>query len=198
MKKRTNPQLIFGAAGLAFAASAGLVYLQYQSLGAKKAEVVQLREKDREQQLIYSKLEDSKKQLQDLQTKLVHLERGIPDAAYVPSMLKELELAGKQKGIEVTGLRPMATKTTTASKDKDDQTKKPYQPLDLEMKGRGKYTDLLNFVQTLNSFPKIVAVRTVSINPTVGKSDDHRLEITVGLRAFVFQANGAKPAGGSV
>ena len=90
------------------------------------------REQSKEQGQVYKKLADSKNQLTQLQTKLAHLEQGVPDAAYVPTMLKDLELAGKQHGIEVTGLRPMPVKNYAPGKDKDAGEAKPYEPLDLE------------------------------------------------------------------
>ena len=109
MKRAPNPQVLFGLAAAVFFGAVGFLFLENGSLNSKRAKVAELREQDREQQQIFSKLEDSKKDLADLKAKLVHLEQGVPDPAYVPTMLKELELAGKQKGIEVTGLRPPCT-----------------------------------------------------------------------------------------
>jgi Tfp pilus assembly protein PilO len=199
VKKARNPQVFFGLSGAVLLGATGFLFMQNQALNSRRAEVVQLRKQDQEQQKIFTQLDDSKKQLADLQTKLVHLEQGVPDAAYVPTMLKELELAGKKQGIEVTGLRPMTKRPTAGAKDKELNDQKPYQPLDLELKGRGKYSDLQAFVETLNTFPKIVAVRTITIAPiATSKSAAHGLEITIGLRAFVFPSKGAKPGGGSV
>ncbi len=201
MKQARNPKVFFGLSIGVFAGAIGFLFMQNQGLNSLRSKVGQLREQDREQNQIYVKLQQSQKDLQDLQTQLAHLEASVPDSAYVPTMLKELELAGKQKGIEVTGLRPATKKPSMGSKDKAADTQKPYMPLDLELKGRGKYADLQAFVESLNSFPKIVAVRTVTLAPNAtNNATDHRLEVTIGLRAFVFQPKGAsqKTPGGSV
>lgn len=189
MKKAPNAQIYFGMAGLMFVGTIGFLFHQNQGLDSKRADVAQMREQSKEQRDIYKKLDASKVELTDLRTKLAHLEQGVPDAAYVPTMLKDLEMAGKQHGIEVTGVRPMPIKAQTPGKDKDAVEQKPYQPLDLELKGRGDYSDLLNFIQALNVFPKIVAVRTVGLTPVANgpKEHNHHLEISIGLRAFVFK-----------
>lgn len=200
MRKAPNAQVYFALAGLTFFGSVGFLFMQNQRLDSKRAEVARMTEQSKEQQEIYKKLDASKQELADLKTKLSHLEAGVPDAAYVPTMLKDLELVGKAHGIEVTGLRPAQAKTPPPSKDKDVTTQKPYQPLDLELKGRGRYFDVVTFIEALNVFPEIVTVRTVGLSPAMSanKTGDKTLEVTIGLRAFLFkQAPAAKAAAGS-
>jgi hypothetical protein len=104
-------------------------------------------------------------------------------------MLKELEALGKSGGVDVAGLRPNFRKQDNGfSAEKKGIDTKPYQPLDLEFKGKAEYQNLLKFLAALNSFPKILEVRTISITPPSGgvrKADD-RLDFTIGLRAFLF------------
>lgn len=189
MKKNINPNMYFGLAVLALLLAAGFLYKQNSSLDAMRGKVAQLQEQTREQDKIYNKLAESKQQLTDLQTKLAHLEQGIPDSAFIPTMLKNLADFGKQQHVEVTGLRPVAVRSsTTPAKDKFND-KKPYEPLDMTLKGKANYTDLLAFVQSLNTFPQIVTVRTLAIQPggSRAKDGDRRLDVTIGLRAFLFK-----------
>ncbi len=200
MKKAPDPKLYFGLAGLTLVGGMGFLFLQNKSMNSQRAKVALLSEQAKEQQQIYLKLNDSQKTLLDLKSKLAHLEQGVPEAAYLPTMLKELELTGKQHGIEVTGIRPLAVKGPTFGKETNPDANKPYQPMDIELKGKGKYADLMSFVRALNVFPKIVAVRTVGITPPAmgQKGGDGRLEITMGLRAFLFKQapTGTKEIGG--
>ena len=57
------------------------------------------------------------------------------------------------------------------------------------------YADLIAFVQALDTFPQIVTVRTVAIQPPGARSrdNDRRLDLTIGLRAFLFKQ--VKPEG---
>lgn len=189
MKKGPNPKVYFALAGLTLAGGMGFLFVLNKGLGALRSKVAQMGEQVMEQHQLFAKLSDSKKSLEDLKSKLAHLEQGVPEAAYLPGMLKELEDAGKANGIEVTGVRPMTNKGPTYGKVTDPNASKPYQPLDLELKGKGHYADLVSFVRALNVFPKIVAVRTVGITPPAlgQKGADDRLDLTLGLRAFVFK-----------
>jgi Tfp pilus assembly protein PilO len=189
MSRPPNARLYLGLAGFTFLGSVGFLFVQNQKLDSQRGEVIRMREQSREQTQLNAKLESTKKDLADLKDKLSHLEEGIPDAAYVPTLLKDLETVGKQHGIDVTGLRPVAVKAQPTAKDKDTSDVKPYQPLDLELKGRGRYFDLVTFIEALNVFPQIVAVRTLGLTPASNgpKEETRHLEITIGLRAFVFK-----------
>jgi Tfp pilus assembly protein PilO len=155
-----------------------------------------LGERAKEQTHIGQELAQSRLDLAGLRSKLSHLEEGIPDAAYVPTMLKEIEMTGKQMGVEVMGLRPQV-KPKNMNPDKVQVSKKPYEPLDLDLKGRATYRDLVQFVTSLNTFPKIVEVRTIGITPPAAgqRGTDSRLEFTLGIRAFLFsqKQDSAKP-----
>jgi len=188
--------------GGAILAGAVFLYWQNSSLEPLREQAATLSVQTQDAEHVYQKLDQAKKDDADLQAKLAHLEQGIPDLAYVPTMLQELALEGKKMGVEVTGIRPTVKPGTVVMTDKEkkDEDKKPYQALDLEMKGRSKYDDLTKFVTALNQFPKIVEVRTLAINPPAlaQRAKDSRLDFTLGMRAFLFKektAPAAKPAG---
>jgi Tfp pilus assembly protein PilO len=122
---------------------------------------------------------------------LKHLEEGIPDFAYIPSLMTELEKAGKQFGIKILGVRPIPKPMTPGKKG--DSSKKAYEELAIEVKGFGNYGSVMRFVNSLQQFPKIVAARSVQLTP---KADPGQmrpdLDVVVELRAYVFPE--AKPA----
>jgi Tfp pilus assembly protein PilO len=185
-----NAKILYGVATGAIVLAGGFLYMQNNSLTDLKTQVAGLRttadkEKDAQTTLI-----QTERDLTGLKERLVHLEKGIPDAAYVPTMLKELEAMGKTQNVEVTGLRPAPPKPNTMG-DKKPFDSKPYEPLDLELKGKASYADLLRFVNALNTFPKILEVRTVTIAPGLPGNDTtgNQLEITMGIRAFLFKQN---------
>ena len=106
-------------------------------------------------------------------------------------MLSELEKLGKSSGIAVIGVRPLPKPATPGKKDSaaDGEIKKKpaYDELNIEVKGRGTYRSVLNFIESLGKFPKVVAARTVELTP---KNDPGQtsssLDVTINLRAYVF------------
>src|SRR5262249_22924054 len=130
-------------------------------------------------------------------TLLTHLEKGIPTTAYVPTMLQELAKIGNDCGITVTGVRPVPkTASSNAAAQSGDGTqtvsKPAYDALDIEVKGRGNYASVMKFITALQTFPKIVGSRTISITPCMEPNDNAQglVDIVIGLRAYLFQDNG--------
>jgi Tfp pilus assembly protein PilO len=168
----------------------GLSFFAFNNLGAAKANLEKLQADSKDAKALQKELATSVASLQESATKLQHLEAGVQDYAYVPTMLTDLEKLGKASGIDVTGVRPIAKPPAPKKDDGAEmQTtrKKTYDELDIEVKGRGNYRSVMNFIAALGKFPKIVASRTVEMSP---KNDPGQtvsaLDVTINLRAYVF------------
>src|SRR5262249_32636476 len=140
-----------------------------------------------------SKLAASKVQLS-------HLEQGVPEVAYVPTLLKELEKAGKAAGMDVLGVRPIPRAASAPVRASGEQTKKAkkkdYTELDIQVNGRGDYKSVLTFVKAMQMFPKILSTRTVSVQPTSGQNQaknnaSPRLDVGLEFRAYLFPSDGS-------
>jgi Tfp pilus assembly protein PilO len=193
VKSGPNPKTFLMLAVGSLVLGGGMTYMAFTGLQASKAELQKLQADAKDTKQLQSELAKSQQSLQDSAVTLQHLEMGVQDYAYVPTMLTELEKLGKTSGIAVLGVRPMP-KPAAPPKEGDGERpkKKVYDELDIEVKGRGTYRSVMNFVQFLGKFPKIVAARTVEMTP---KNDPLHptgmLEVTVNLRAYVFQASTA-------
>ncbi len=186
MKKSPNPKIFMILALGTFVVGAGAVYMGYTGLAEQEGKVAALRSQVKPTQEIQKQLDDSNKTLTETAAKLKHLEEGIPDFAYIPTMLSQLEATGKANGIEVVGVRPMPVPVVNP-KQGEKQERKPYDELVIEVKGRGSFANVMKFVDSLQTFPKIVAARTVTLTP---KTDINKgfsgLDVVVELKAFVF------------
>lgn len=189
MSKAPNPKLFMLMAAGALVISGGLSYMAFGNLGTAQANLQKLKAESKDAKTLQQELEQSKATVSDSSVKLQHLEESVPEFAYVPTMLQELEKVGKNAGIDVIGVRPLPQ---TQAPKKDDaeggkSKRKAFEALDIEVKGRGKYRSVMNFVQALGTFPKIVSARTVDMSP---KSEPGQttnlLEVTIQLRAYVF------------
>jgi hypothetical protein len=116
------------------------------------------------------------------------LEQGVPEFAYVPTLLKELEAFGISNGIEVFGVRPMPNPVQTPKDKEKKRIQKAYIELLIEVKGRGRYENVMRFIQGLKAFPKIVASKAVSLSPRNDSQSENtsELDVTVELKTFLF------------
>jgi Tfp pilus assembly protein PilO len=192
VKFQANPKVFVGLAAVAFLAGGVGSYMQFSSLQDIEAKSEDLRKQMRDPAEVQKQVTESSAKLSDCSSKLSHLEKGVPQMAYLATTLRELDQIGTQNGIDVLGVRPIIQATSlTAQKTQGEtqtQSRKPYQELNIEVKGRGDYHSVQSFVRALQRFPKIVAARTVSITPKMDSANakDAKLDISIELRAYLF------------
>lgn len=188
----TNPKLYIALTFATLVLGGAASYFQSTVASEGADRVAKLRSEARDPDQLQREVEQSSLDLQATSEKLAHLEKGVPQMAYVPTLLQELEARGKQNGIEVLGVRPIVT--TAPANPKEGDNKKPrkaYTELDIEVRGRGNYASTKRFVHDLQAFPKILAARTVSLMPKqdlLDPSGAPLLEMTIQLRAYLFDA----------
>jgi Tfp pilus assembly protein PilO len=167
----------------------GATYFQFNAVQTAKADVAALEGKVPSQKELERSLADSRTKLTEYQAKLAHLEGSVPDVAYIPTLMKELELIGFADGIKVTGVRPApvvaAPPQATEGKKKE---KKDYSEVEIEVKGRGQYDSVKRFLDSLQKFPKVIAVKTVSLTPMreSGGGSTSSIEVVIHVVAYVF------------
>jgi Tfp pilus assembly protein PilO len=190
VNKKSNPKAIGLLAFGVLALGGGATYFQYNSVQKVKAEVVELESQVPSQKDLEHSLADSKSKLVSYQEKLAHLEGSVPDVAYIPTLLKELESMGIGHGIVVTGVRPAPIQATPALPREGEvkQEKKSYSEVEIEIKGRGRYDDIKKFLDALQKFPKVIAVKTVSLSPIRESSSNSikDIEAVINVVAYVF------------
>lgn len=181
----TVTTVLLGGAGVAWVAS---------NRSQAQADFQSMRKQIRDEKKVQAELQEQKDKLLESSEKLAHLEAGVPDSAYIPTLLSELEAIGRSHGLDVTGVKPKEVKEPTSSGEGDakkKKDKKPYNELQIEVKGTGVYASIQGFVLALQQFPKIVGVISVDLTPRSkfgDKTDDgnHELEVTINLRAYAF------------
>ena len=189
MKLALSPKTFFFAAGLVAVLGAGAMYMAYSNLGEMDAKVASLRKEARDEKEVQAQLEKTGVAIEGLRKKLNHLEEGVPQFAYIPTMTRELESAGRARGIEVLGVRPMPTQETKKD-DGERPERKAYQELTIQVKGRGSYGSVMRFVQSLTRFPKIVEVRMLTLSPKIDSAAplaSPQLDADIELRAYAFK-----------
>jgi len=190
-----NPLVWIVLSGVAFMGGIAACGFQY---GARTAEAVKLATLERnlkDEKKIQRQMEESATKLAVSQSKLRHLELGVPEMAYIPTLLTEVEVIGRRNGILVTGVRPKdppkvkkKANDEEGDKDKPKEAKPSYQQMIVEITGTGSYASILSFARALEQFPKIVAIQRLSLEPKreMKMKGAGLLEITAELRLFAF------------
>lgn len=187
MKFRGNPKVFGAMAALAILGGGFGAYTQMGSMSDIEGQSDAIRKQLRDETEVKKQLEETAAKLSETSAKLDHLEKGVPQFAYLATMLKELDQTGRDCGIEVLGVRPVIeAKPLTANTAEEKKERKPYQEMNIEVKGRGDYRALMSFVQALQRFPKIVAAKTISISPKNEPGKPLKLDISIELKAFLF------------
>lgn len=191
MKRTPKPTVFLILTGVTILLGAGSAFLLWGHIQSSMDEIASLKKDVREPEDLEKELAAVTAQVDESRNNLAHLERNVPQFAYIPTMLRELEQVGRSKGIEVFGARPVPVPVDPKAKKK----RPPYEELTIEIKGRGTYHDALEFIDALKTFPKVVAARSVTVMPTTGANREQNngtLDITVELRAYVFPEDGAE------
>lgn len=186
-KRSKTPQVFFVLAILTLAAGAIGSFFQYQEISDQQGTVKELQKDVRATKDIQAELDETNEQVSQSKVELEHLERGVPAFAYIPTLLKELELFGKENGIDVLGVRPIP-KVEAKDKNGKAKKKKAYEEIAIEVKGRGLFKNVQAFIGALEKFPKIVGARAVSLTPKnePGATKGKLLDVTIELRTFLF------------
>lgn len=189
MKPNLNPTALAVLAAIATLGGGTMTYLVYGKYTDSQARLTDLRNRTRDSKAIERRLAESVQKLAQSSQQLQHLEQGVPEIAYVPTLLTELERTGKESGIQVLGVRPMPADKN--AKEPKGNNKKLYQNLDIEVKGRGKYNAILSFVQALKRFPKIAEVRFMTLQPKaeLNQVGPPNIDVTAQLRVYLFPAD---------
>ena len=195
MTSRPNPKAFMYLALGTVVIGGSLCYFQYTKYGDVRARIAKLRTEASDPKAVQSQLAESTTQLEGAKQALLHLEANVSSAAYVPSLLRDLDGYGKKNGISVTGVRP--TPKQPGTEDAKAKALKPYDELSIQITGTGSFNAIENFVTNLPTFPKIVAARMISIEParTSGPgATPGLLNMTVQIKAYVFKVDAAADA----
>jgi Tfp pilus assembly protein PilO len=213
LKLKPNKRSIIGLAGglgLLILACVALFVKQQQSLAVVNAELEAKKKQVEEGAALASRLDSTLKLLQGDRDQLKFLEAALPNVAYVPTLLKQVEDLARATHNEVRGVRPRIevkppprrdrrsdpeaeAKGAEAEKQKSDAeagTKEPdpYDKLKIQLTFTGGYQDCLQFIQRLTAFPKIVAVDDVALHPRVEEDASHpRIDVELNLTAYILQ-----------
>jgi Tfp pilus assembly protein PilO len=202
--------ILFGSV-LAYVGFAGKLSSLTSEVKAKQKQVDESKQ-------IAQKLEKSKLDYLDARSQVRFLEASVSTQEYVPTLLKQLEHLGSSVNLKVLGVRPdasskssnersltsgkqasegnvdAASQSASAGAASASQKKQvsPYDQIHIDVQIKGRYMNALDFLYRLTSFPKIISVDGVAMDPP-GTGGQEKvvgaptLSIKLSLTAFVLK-----------
>ncbi len=187
MRRGPNPRMVAVLAFLAVVLGGGAIYLQYNAKEEAQAEVVALQAEIPDEAQLNADLQAAQLAVRQGRQRLAHLESAVPQTAYIPTLLKEIEGLGIASQREVTGVRPVPAMSQPADPSAPVE-EKPYNEIEIDLTTRGEYSAVQAMLEGLKRFPKIIGVRTLEITPQMRERSTtyDYLNVTFRVRAFVF------------
>lgn len=201
--KSANPIVFMALAIGSLGAGGGLSYWQYGKVQELDKKAGQMRVELGSKVELVEQLRSAQDDLEAASKELTHLESTVSTIEYVPTLLQDLQKTGESCKLKIEGVRPVpkVEKIKKKGAEEEKPVRKAYEDLDVEVKCRGSFGNLMVFLKRLESFPKIVAVRQMQVQPKIaqdGKSLES-LSATLVVRVYVFPVaaptmqNGFKP-----
>lgn len=198
--------LSLGLIGL-FLVSVGSVYLPFSFLQEAQQQTEERQKQLEQARQSPQQLRILQQQLETAQRELRFLEEGVSQAAYIPTMLKQIEQVAKQLDMKIVAIRPQQNnQTNTATQNQQNRSeqqantqqpaKKAYEEQLIEINLQGKFWSLTSFLKRLDEFPKILAVQTLNAQTKLKpeqESVNPDLDIRMTVKAFIFPQGAVLP-----
>lgn len=107
-------------------------------------------------------------QLQEMELMFASLLQLLPNTAEIPSLLVDISQAALSVGLEIELFQPRGETNRTF-----------YAEVPVQLRVRGNYEQLAEFVSSVSSMPRIVTVHDVFIRPHGGSDSDLSMEARV-------------------
>ncbi len=177
-----------------------------QKLADKENELTEVKAK-------VTQLPELETQYAELQGRLAVLEPALPTSAYIPTFLRQIENLATGTKNNIIMIRPKpAVKRSAADKAVkiNDETGEviqekpaaggsappppelPYDFVPIELRLNGNYWTIINFLDQLQRFPKMIAVNDLSFSPNqggAGSGNSPNLAATMELTAVVMKGS---------
>jgi len=209
MNTGTDRKVVFALLAIAALCLIGLGASLYRAKsGELRALHKQLTEKEGQLERVRQKLTkqpELETKYARLQARLAVLEPALPDSAYMPTFLRQIEHLALATSNSIIGVRPKAktTESKAAGTQVNEETgevvkaqpqqggqteskaseksRVPYDCSSIELKVEGTYTTVIGFLKELERFRKMIAVNDISFAPKTGSEAERSPKLTATL-----------------
>ena len=202
MTPRQAPKYFYIVVGLIAVALATAGWFAYAT---RRAKLTALQETLRAKQTELKNIEPEiarrpqlEAQYSSLQVRLAVLEPALPTYAYVPTLVRQLEWLANETDNKLDGIKPQRSRQKPQAEKSESEShgKKsgeeapavkepsvPYDSVDIDVELQGTYWSTIKFLESLQKFPKMIAVNEMvirpSCTPTMAASPDLKVQIAI-------------------
>jgi Tfp pilus assembly protein PilO len=200
----------------------GIFWLQSSALAQSNKTLQEKQAELNDGQRIARRREAAQANLEQARQQIHFLESGVSRAAYVPTLLKQLEDLATSTSNQVISVRPQADNSGPSKMeqrrnpdaqeeseeggdggDGEKQTQpEPYTRLSIQVTLVGGFESTQRFVERLTRFPKIISVEQVQIRPHrasgPAETSNSLLDVELKLTAFVMKEQPRVFSGGDL
>ncbi|MEY2341369.1 type 4a pilus biogenesis protein PilO [Acidithiobacillus sp. IBUN Pt1247-S3] len=124
-----------------------------------QAQVETLKGQVRQKQLLAADLPAYQAQILEMKHRFQRFLEQLPDRAQIPSLLDDVTLAGRSRGLEFTLFQPLP-----------EVNKNFYAEIPVKINVTGTYGDIGRFAAAVAAMPRIVTINDISITPSASAS----------------------------
>lgn len=177
----------------------GVSYVGYSQIEAARQQLEQQRASVEQAREAPDNLQKAMEEYVEAQKELRYLEEGVSEAAYVPTLLKQLEVMATGIEMEIQSVRPAQKPQASNNKGSQDQEKKegesgsesskPYEEQIIQVSVKGNFWSVMSFLKRVQAFPKILSVQRMSLQSKLdpGQTTNPPLETQIEIRAYIFK-----------
>ena len=131
-----------------------------EKYGDLRAQVQSMKEQVRQKQMLAADLPAYQVQIKEMKQRFQRFLQQLPDRAQIPSLLDDVTLAGRSRGLEFTLFQPLP-----------EVNKNFYAKIPVKINVVGTYGDIGRFAAAVAAMPRIVTIDEINIVPAAGEAN---------------------------
>ncbi|MDR5683548.1 MAG: type 4a pilus biogenesis protein PilO [Armatimonadota bacterium] len=183
--------LVFAVIVIAMVAGFYFFFYQPQQAEARRLEAELERVASERQRLeaLVAEGPEVEREFNETRARVAELETKLPSAREIPTLLVQLEQTVRESQATITLIRPGPLQTGTAPAGQRQQPEQiQYQTFSVELGAEGNYAALVDFLERLQDFPRLLVLSDVRVTPTAaqGVPAGQLLALTVRATTYVL------------
>jgi Tfp pilus assembly protein PilO len=152
-----------------------LLWPQYQKFSNARWSVKEKEDERKNQEGYFTHIESTSKELEGYQEQISKILSAIPFGSDVPEILNFLYNASNENGMNLEKINSFSAgqpqKTSSTSSGKEEPVASRTEEIIIDFNVSGGYTDLKNFISTLERNARIIEIESISLRRNTAKQE---------------------------
>jgi Tfp pilus assembly protein PilO len=203
-RAKTLTLVLLGTAGLVLAVGGVAAFLLYSQIDRTQVLVSSLQVQEGDSDQIAKRYQTTLQSYNDAVNKLQTLDATLPPKQYIPTLLQQLQVLAQTTHLTVISVKPGMPSSETAkavtpapaaaagpAAPTPKASAPPYETQPIDIMVSGTYSQVMTFIYSLPTFPKVLALEGVTLSPksatgSSGANAGPLLTANLLINAYVF------------